>query len=59
MDEQAKKQSAATRLSSLERRVRHILGSAHINRPSVTVIDWVHDAAQNPVLARLGIGSDD
>lgn len=59
MDEQAKKQSAATGLSSLERRVRHMLGSAPINRPSVTPIDWVHDVARNPVLARIGIGSDD
>ncbi|SMX86929.1 hypothetical protein BSP109_02161 [Brevibacterium sp. Mu109] len=59
MDEQTTNESVGTWLSSLERRVRHMLGSAHINRPSVTVIDWVHDAARNPVLARLGIDSDD
>lgn len=58
MDEQTAYGFGTTGLSSVERRVRHLLGSAPLDRGPVARVDWVHDAARHPALARIGITAD-
>lgn len=59
MDNSATNQPPATKQSSLERRLGHLSGSVPTGRSQAARIDWIHDAARHPMLARIGSGSDD